>query len=120
MTSQNDIIDIILLKSYFFIYILKLNTIKSIRANHSRNKVSLPNSRLCKIFSTREITCYSFFPFFNSINNLDVDECANDVCKNEAKCKNTHGSYICICKNGWEGDTCERGKIFNILFSLCN
>lgn len=41
MTSQNDIIDIILLKSYFLIYILKLNTIKSIRANHSRNK-SIP------------------------------------------------------------------------------
>lgn len=52
------------------------------------------------------------------MNNLDVDECANDVCKNEAQCKNTHGSYICICKYGWGGDTCEEGKIYKILFSL--
>ena len=34
---------------------------------------------------------------------LDVDECADDnlnICVQE--CNNTHGSYICLCHDGYE------------------
>lgn len=29
------------------------------------------------------------------------------VCQNGATCTNSHGSYACICVNGWNGDDCS-------------
>lgn len=29
------------------------------------------------------------------------------VCQNGATCTNSHGSYACICVNGWTGDDCS-------------
>ena len=45
---------------------------------------------------------------------LDVNECANDATHNcsEANnevCLDTDGSYVCVCKAGFDGEHC-RGK----------
>lgn len=40
----------------------------------------------------------------------DADECKENPCKNDADCKNTHGSFTCACKCGWTGMMCEHGK----------
>lgn len=35
--------------------------------------------------------------------NIDIDECKNkNICGNNAKCVNLHGSYQCECKQGYE------------------
>ena len=48
---------------------------------------------------------------------VDIDECIanNDTCDSLAECKNTDGSYECICPEGYKKDenTCE-GR-FNML-----
>lgn len=39
---------------------------------------------------------------------LDINECAtnNQLCNKEnMMCKNTNGSYICVCKDGYEAST---------------
>lgn len=48
----------------------------------------------------------------NSTNlySSDADECKENPCKNDAECKNTHGSFTCACKCGWTGMMCEHGK----------
>jgi len=41
----------------------------------------------------------------------DVNECLQpDACLNDGICRNLVGSYRCECREGWEGDRCERGK----------
>ena len=38
----------------------------------------------------------------------DVDECDEaSICQNGGTCKNSVGSYMCICVNGWTGKNCE-------------
>ena len=40
------------------------------------------------------------------ISNLDIDECADDaddVCDQNADCKNTEGSFTCQCQAGYTG-----------------
>ena len=42
-----------------------------------------------------------------AIRCVDIDECySQSVCPKNAKCKNTEGSYICNCFDGFEGDYC--------------
>ncbi|CDW60326.1 EGF CA and hEGF domain containing protein [Trichuris trichiura] len=43
---------------------------------------------------------------FPSLNKLYINECTEYPCKNGI-CKNTHGSYECICFGGWIGKHCE-------------
>jgi len=47
---------------------------------------------------------------------LDVDECSasESFCDVDADCKNTRGSYHCLCKPGFTGDgkTCSGMMIF--------
>ncbi|XP_053376834.1 neurogenic locus notch homolog protein 1-like [Mercenaria mercenaria] len=38
----------------------------------------------------------------------DINECSGQSsCKNGGTCKNTIGSFICQCRTGWTGPTCE-------------
>lgn len=52
---------------------------------------------------------------------LDIDECEENIdsCGMNSDCKNTHGSYECICRDGFEhddtGKAC-RGIFFNIRY----
>ena len=53
----------------------------------------------------------------------DIDECVVDThhnCSSDAFCNNTHGSFNCTCKPGYEGDgnNCT-GDIFRNLAILC-
>ena len=43
------------------------------------------------------------------LNFSDIDECISSLCHTNAMCKNTIGSYICKCKEGFTGDgtNCE-------------
>ena len=51
----------------------------------------------------------------------DIDECryffSDNICDGNAECVNTHGSFICECKRGFNGTgkSCE-GKA--IIFSI--
>lgn len=51
---------------------------------------------------------------FSSYYFKDLDECSNGthMCSPHADCKNTMGSYRCLCKEGYTGDgfTCT-GKL---------
>ena len=47
----------------------------------------------------------------------DIDECALgiDTCKNNSRCVNTDGSYLCQCEQGYEGDgmvECTKTYVF--------
>lgn len=46
---------------------------------------------------------------------LDIDECVanTDDCASEAECKNTAGSFICTCYDGYKGNgkTCQGAEI---------
>ena len=41
--------------------------------------------------------------------HTDINECANNPCKNGATCVNLQGSYRCDCKSGYSGNKCETG-----------
>ena len=36
---------------------------------------------------------------------IDVDECATDVDNCEHNCRNTNGSYLCTCREGFRLDS---------------
>ena len=42
----------------------------------------------------------------------DTNECDKGVCQNGADCENNHGSFRCICSQGYYGSLCEMGKNF--------
>lgn len=47
----------------------------------------------------------SFFSSFSSSHSFYLHR--PSVCQNGATCTNSHGSYACICVNGWTGDDCS-------------
>ena len=68
------------------------------------------------MFFVRQFICESDFLIF-----ADMNECKDnsDNCSPFADCKNTLGSYKCICKPGFSGDgvTCV-GKYLTIYILL--
>ena len=68
--------------------------------------------------STQQEAVYALFRHFFKVvfNNLifwfgvDVNECANNPCKNGAKCTNTRGGYTCTCDSRFTGKNCDQGK----------
>lgn len=56
-----------------------------------------------------------FFLLSVSVVFLDIDECVANThdCAAEADCKNTEGSFICTCHDGYQGDgkTCQGAEI---------
>ena len=53
----------------------------------------LPSKQQINMQLSRHITYFT-----------DVDECRMVKCGNNATCKNTPGSYECLCDTGYEGD----------------
>lgn len=69
----------------------------------------------CEIFG-------SFFPVFLRIDLtvyvvvvviiIEVDECQSSPCLNGATCVDLENGYRCQCAEGWQGDTCDQGKLY--------
>ena len=50
------------------------------------------------------------FVFFCSVNLIDINECDSNPCQNNGECKNTLGSYYCVCPRGFLGINCGSGN----------
>ena len=49
----------------------------------------------------------------------DLNECDSVPCRNGGTCTNTPGSYMCDCGLiGFEGPTCEDGKVYTTGYKL--
>lgn len=46
---------------------------------------------------------------------IGIDPCLADPCPKNAICKMKGNSFKCVCKTGWEGPQCEKGKRKTIL-----
>ena len=51
-------------------------------------------------------SCLLFFKFRVVFFFQDINECLTEPCENYVLCNNTEGSYQCICKPGYTGQTC--------------
>ena len=65
------------------------------------------------------VTCMPMIIFITMPSvSLDVDECriSESFCDVNADCKNTRGSYQCLCKPGFTGDgkTCRGTSTFYV------
>ena len=41
---------------------------------------------------------------------IDIDDCKNNSCKNDATCIDGVNDYTCECATGYSGDNCEIGR----------
>ena len=46
----------------------------------------------------------------------NINECASGPCQSGGTCVDNVNGYICLCSDGYRGDSCE-GKIIAYLFS---
>ena len=44
----------------------------------------------------------------------DGDDCDPNPCGNEGTCIDLKSRYVCLCKPGYTGPTCDDGKIYFI------
>ena len=42
--------------------------------------------------------------FAETFFNLDINECADNPCNQNANCINNEGSYLCECNTGYTGN----------------
>lgn len=56
-------------------------------------------------------------PFLKYILYSDIDYCGNNLCQNNAICiPDVVGqNYTCGCTNGFYGDLCQYGILFNLV-----
>lgn len=53
------------------------------------------------------------------ISTSDVDECTVfEPCHNNATCINNNGSYLCYCKDGWQGQQCQKGRKCGLIVGM--
>lgn len=101
------------LKPVFFLIIL-MQSFMLADIGWSKGDIS-PNfqSRLIFFYRAPCAPSYTFKHFADSV--IDIDECAHEIhnCSmDSATCKNTEGSYRCICKHGFTGNENKcKGKI---------
>lgn len=50
--------------------------------------------------------------------NVDECELMPNACQNGGTCHDTHGSYHCVCVNGWTGDDCSE-NIDDCAIAVC-
>ena len=56
---------------------------------------------------------------FNAYNSyLDIDDCANEPCKNGGICTDGIAKYSCKCAEGFSGTDCSKSKFFRYLKSI--
>lgn len=60
------------------------------------------------------IVCEGFEGDARSIGCRDMDECARSPCGRGALCRNSEGSFQCMCAEGFIGDPMNecQGKIY--------
>lgn len=61
--------------------------------------------RNLKLVINLNLTTRTFFFFF-----LDIDDCANHRCANDASCVDGINSYLCNCTAGFTGAYCQTGE----------
>ena len=68
--------------------------------------INCPSSDHKKCLSPRSnvCECTEGYKFSNSSVCIDVDECLNEPCDQNADCANEHGNFSCTCSFGYSGD----------------
>ena len=70
--------------------------------NEIKKRFDFPHSS--KIYMYIYLVCF--------FSNTEVDNCLQDgTCKNGGTCVSDEMSFSCLCRAGWTGVYCEKGKI---------
>lgn len=94
-----------------------LSTFKHVSVKSPRSFSIAYQQLVCNWFCHRFCLCFAWLYTLLSFCT-DIDECENrDICQHE--CKNTFGSYQCICPPGYQlmlnGKTCQGEKMLGYL-----
>lgn len=94
-----------------------LSTFKHVSVKSPRSFSIVYQQLVCNWFCHCFCLCFAWLYTLLSFCT-DIDECENrDICQHE--CKNTFGSYQCICPPGYQlmlnGKTCQGEKMFRCL-----